>query len=336
MSRNPPSWWYNKNISPPALLSPISYLYGKIVCYRWEKTKSYKSQIPVICIGNFTVGGAGKTPTSLYICNLLIELGERPVFLSRGYGGTEKGPRIVSFDFDHSGHVGDEPLLLAKSAPTVICANRAKGAEFIEQHDELDPSVIIMDDGFQNPGLHKDLNIVVIDAMSGIGNGRVFPSGPLRAPLDFQKTKADILLTIGKSSLPRIETPEALNISATIEPVSEQQDWLKDPIIAYTGIARPEKFYKTLQELGANIKQTFSYPDHHQFSEKEVKMLLNKSKSHSYKLVTTEKDFVRLRNSEENYKELRASSNVVKVDLSLSQKDRESLKQVISDMLFDT
>ena len=191
----PPSWWYSERIPPAAWgLLPVSTLYGAAVQKRFRDAKPYHSKLPVICVGNFTMGGAGKTPVALKLAALLRERGIRPGFLTRGYGGSERGPYLVSAASDGAARVGDEPLLLAEAAPTVVSRDRPAGARLLET---LAVNAIVMDDGFQNPSLAKDFSLIVIDAGAGLGSGRVFPLGPLRAPLAFQAGMADAILLLG-------------------------------------------------------------------------------------------------------------------------------------------
>ena len=191
----PPSWWYSERIPSAAWgLLPVSALYGAAVQKRFRDAKPYRCKLPVICVGNFTMGGAGKTPVALKLAALLRERGIRPGFLTRGYGGSERGPYLVNAASDGAARVGDEPLLLAEAAPTVVSRDRPAGARLLET---LAVDAIIMDDGFQNPSLAKDFSLVVIDAAAGLGSGRVFPLGPLRAPLAFQAGMADAILLLG-------------------------------------------------------------------------------------------------------------------------------------------
>jgi tetraacyldisaccharide 4'-kinase len=191
----PPSWWYGERIPAAAWgLLPVSAVYGALVERRFRNAQPYRSKLPVICVGNFTMGGAGKTPVALKLASMLRDLGRKPGFLTRGYGGKERGPHRVNPDLDVAARVGDEPLLLAESAPTVVSRNRPLGARFLET---LNTDVIIMDDGFQNPSLAKDFSLIVVDAGAGIGSERVFPLGPLRARLGFQARMADAVILLG-------------------------------------------------------------------------------------------------------------------------------------------
>jgi tetraacyldisaccharide 4'-kinase len=190
----PPSWWCGERIPATAWgLLPISAVYGALVERRFRNAQPYRSKLPVICVGNFTMGGAGKTPVALKLASMLRDLGRKPGFLTRGYGGTERGPHRVNPDLDVAARVGDEPLLLAASAPTVVSRNRPLGARFLET---LNTDVIIVDDGFQNPSLAKDFSLIAVDTGAGIGSGRVFPLGPLRARLGFQARMAGAVILL--------------------------------------------------------------------------------------------------------------------------------------------
>ncbi|MGC2630126.1 MAG: tetraacyldisaccharide 4'-kinase [Rhodomicrobium sp.] len=191
----PPSWWYEGQIPAAAWgLLPVSAIYGALVQRRFRKACAYRSKLPVICVGNFTAGGAGKTPVALKLASLLRDQGRKPGFLTRGFGGIERGPHLVDPVLDDAARVGDEPLLLAEAAATVVSRDRPLGARLLET---LGLDTIIMDDGFQNPSLKKDFSLIVIDAGAGIGSGRVFPLGPLRAPLGFQAGMADAIVILG-------------------------------------------------------------------------------------------------------------------------------------------
>src|SRR3954454_22666489 len=190
-----PRFWWDKPGPTAALLSPFAAIYGGIAARRLAQSGA-RAGIPVICVGNPTVGGSGKTPAAIAIARLLIDAGERPYFLTRGYGGRLPGP--VMFEPGHTAvQVGDEPLLLARVAPTVVAANRPAGAEFARRKGA---SVIVMDDGFQNPSLAKDLSILLVDGGRGIGNGRVLPAGPWRAPLAPQLERAHAILIVGNAT----------------------------------------------------------------------------------------------------------------------------------------
>jgi len=299
-----PFWWYRKKGALASVLSPLGALYGRVAEARYARVTPYRSRLPVICIGNFTAGGGGKTPTAIAIGSLLTTLGSNPCFLTRGYGGTSKGPVMVR-QGQSAAEVGDEPLLLAEHAPTMVAADRAAGAKAIEATDAsvVDAGVIVMDDGFQNPGLTKDLSLIVVDAAAGLGNGLVMPAGPLRAPLEPQMARADALLVIGTAdkARPLIDAFSAQGkpvLKARIVPVQDTR-WLGVlPVIGFAGIAKPEKFFKTLSAHGARVIDARSFPDHHRFTERQARRLLEEAQAYKAMLVTTEKDWVRLPDEE--------------------------------------
>ncbi|MGF1621191.1 MAG: tetraacyldisaccharide 4'-kinase [Rhodomicrobiaceae bacterium] len=296
MRLEPPGWWYGVLASDrlkAALLEPAGFLYGAAVKARFARTTPYRSALPVICIGNFTVGGAGKTPLALAVAGLLREMGHAPAFLTRGYGGRLAGPHRVDAARDEAADVGDEALLLARAASTVVARRRPDGAKAIEV---LGADVVIMDDGFQNPSLAKDFALIAVDARAGLGNGRVFPAGPLRAPLEFQTARASAVVMIGS------DTDQAGSIGSATLPVfaarlepSGDTAWLREqPILAFSGIGRPAKFFETLKQNGATIAGERPFPDHHAFTAAEAEALLGQAGNSGALLVTTEKDWIRI------------------------------------------
>ncbi len=189
-----PTWWYAPQPGwVGRLLEPAGSLWGQLAQRRFARQSAYRAAVPVICIGNFTAGGTGKTPLALEVAGMVHAMGLKPAFLSRGYGGRRRDPHWVDAARDRSADVGDEPLLLAAAHPTLVARDRAAGARAIAE-GPVSADVIIMDDGLQNPGVAKDLTIAVVDGARGIGNGRVIPAGPLRAPLDFQLTLVDAVV----------------------------------------------------------------------------------------------------------------------------------------------
>lgn len=290
-----PRFWWDKPGAMAALLAPFAAIYGRIAARRL-KQQGARAGIPVICVGNPTVGGAGKTPAAMAIARTLIEAGERPYFLSRGYGGRLAGPLVVE-----AGHtavqVGDEPLLLTRVAPTVVASNRVAGAELAR---EKGASVIVMDDGFQNPSLAKDFSILVIDGARGIGNGRVFPAGPLRAPLAPQLDRADALLIVGNETdpTPVVAAAQARKLPlfhATLQPDGAAVAALAgQKVLAFAGIGDPEKFFATVAAAGIDAPVRRGFPDHHRYSAAEAHALLRDAEKNNLGLLTTEKDFARL------------------------------------------
>lgn len=290
-----PFWWYRKQGVLASALAPLGRLYGNTAEARFARVEPYRSRLPVICIGNLTAGGGGKTPTAIAVAALLTEMGRKPAFLTRGYGGTSEGPVLVKKG-QSAEDIGDEPLLLAETAPTMVSADRAAGAKAIEASAA---DAIVMDDGFQNPGLAKDLSLVVVDAASGIGNGLVMPAGPLRTPLEAQMARADALIVIGEGQrAARLSEAFAAHakpvLKARMVPRQDKR-WLSVlPVIGFAGIARPEKFFATLRDNGARLIDARAYPDHYRYSERQARSLLKEATDYNAMLVTTEKDWVRL------------------------------------------
>jgi len=300
MRREAPFWWYRRKGALASALAPVGRLYGRLVEARAARVAPYRSLLPVICIGNFTAGGGGKTPTAIAVAALLAELGARPAFLTRGYGGASKGPVPVAKG-QSAEEVGDEPLLLAEVAPTMVAADRAAGAVALEA---TEAAVIVMDDGFQNPSLAKDLSLVVVDATAGIGNGLIMPAGPLRAPLDAQMARASALIVIGDgekaASLTEAFTAQGKPVLKARTVPRQDRRWLGVlPVIGFAGIARPAKFFATLRNNGARLIDTRAFPDHHRYRERDARRLLKAAKEQNAMLVTTEKDFVRLADEED-------------------------------------
>jgi tetraacyldisaccharide 4'-kinase len=290
----PPAFWQRRTPSILArLLSPLGHFYGGRVAARMGKA-GRRVGVPVLCVGNFTLGGSGKTPMALAIAELLIEAGEKPVFLTRGYGGSIRGPALVGPD-DRADKVGDEPILLARLAPTIVAADRVAGAA---RAIEAGASVIIMDDGFQNPSLSKAGAIVVVDGEAGIGNGLSFPAGPLRAPLYAQTPFATAVVIIGPGEAGERVAAYARGAArpvfrAALEP-SRDLDLAGRRVLAFAGIGRPAKFRATLEALGAEVVAFETFADHHPYSEAEAVALATRAQAERLLPVTTEKDYARL------------------------------------------
>lgn len=274
------------------LLSPLSTLYGESVRSKAERARPHRVRVPVICVGNISAGGTGKTPIAIAIADAIIARGRNPFFLTRGYGGKLKGPVVVSRS--HNTHdVGDEPLLLSRKAATVVARDRAAGAELAA---ERGADVIIMDDGHQNFALAKDLSLVVVDGARGFGNGLVLPAGPLREPIAQGLARADAVIVSGDGN-PLLPAFKGLLLRALIGPAATES-WRGQRVIAFAGIGRPEKFFASLSGLGAEIIETARFADHHFYTAKELAALKAKARTAKARLVTTEKDFVRLSEAE--------------------------------------
>lgn len=287
--RQPDFWWRSTPGAriAAAALAPLGFLYGASVAWKRSRSVPYHSRIPVICIGNLTVGGSGKTPVAIAIATLLQQQGISPAFLLRGYGGMPASTTLVDERSHDALSVGDEALLLARVAPTIVSADRAGGAHMAEA---IGAQVIIMDDGYQNFSLHKDLSIVVVDGETCFGNGRMIPAGPLREPVEQGLRRADAVVVIGKRCphLPGFAGPMLLARLSAPHRLDQR------PLLAFAGIGRPEKFFATLREAGATLVETHAFADHHVYSNAEVARLRNRAIQANSTLITTEKDLMRL------------------------------------------
>ncbi len=290
-----PSFWYQKKSGiMSTALTPISWIYHGFSHRRIHKKPRYKSKLPVICVGNLTAGGSGKTPVVTSLCKLLQQAGKNPNILSRGYGAKLKNMTKVNQEIHTAKEVGDEPYMHAKDFDCWISADRVRGAKMIETDPKVD--VIVMDDGFQNPYLYKNLNIVVVDGVVGFGNEQLIPAGPLREPIENGIKRADALIIIGDDRHYLTERFSYLLpvFQAHLIPDFETHTWKGKKVIGFTGIGRPEKFRNTLLSIGVKLKEFVPFADHHFFSLSDINRLLNLAKKHGAKLVTTEKDWGRL------------------------------------------
>jgi tetraacyldisaccharide 4'-kinase len=315
VSEAPPFWWTKPDWRAYALW-PVSRLYGLIAGQRMRKKRRAEVPVPVVCVGNFTIGGAGKTPTAITIARAAKARGLKPGFLSRGYGGSLDVTTVVDPHHHYARAVGDEPLLLAREALTVIARKRIKGAQkLVEEGADL----IIMDDGFQSAQLTFDYALLVIDTRRGIGNGHLVPGGPVRAPLAEQMRQASALLAIGDGNAADRLIRQAARAgkaihSATLVTVGAE-DLAGQVVMAWSGIADNEKFFRTVNETGAHLYVTRSFPDHHYLSDDEVEEILDHADGLSYQLVTTSKDSVRLAGGHGRSEELQEKSRVIEVEI---------------------
>ena len=338
-----PRWWYGAQGSGVArLLRPIGALTGWIAERRWHAAQPYTSQLPVICIGNFTAGGTGKTPLALEVARLLLAAGEAPVFLSRGYGGSERGPHLVDPAADTATKVGDEVLLLARNAPAFVARDRATGAKAIETavaSGRCPGTVIVMDDGLQNPSLTKDLTIAVVDGGRGFGNGAIVPAGPLRASVDFQMKLADAIVV---NQPPGAPGPVIQNLKrqftgpmldATPAPAGETSWLTATPLVAIAGIGNPARFFDLLRSLGGNVIETIAFADHQPLREGDATHVLDLAASRGAAIVTTEKDLARLQGTQGACRRLRDSARALPIRLAWSDGDEQRLASLLTATL---
>jgi tetraacyldisaccharide 4'-kinase len=314
--REPPFWWRDAGTTS-LLLAPAAAVYGAVAERRLARV-GHRIGVPVVCIGNPTVGGAGKTPTALAVARILQGLGERPAFLSRGYGGKLRGPSRVDPLQHRAADVGDEPLLLARSATTVVARDRLLGARAATA---AGANVIVMDDGFQNPSLAKDFAVLVVDGRRGVGNARVVPAGPLRAPLAGQLDRAQALIVVGDGApadvVAQAEARRLPVFGARLVPDAGFVAALgAGRALAFAGIGDPEKFFATLRGAGVSVTTARSFADHHCYTMAEAKALCEEADRDGLVLVTTEKDLVRLQ-GDERTAQLAAHAHALPVTLVL-------------------
>ncbi len=320
--RAPFFWYSDRRTISSLVLMPFAWLYGAGGWLRSLVTAGKKSDLPVICIGNFVAGGAGKTPTALALAALLQQKHKSVGFLTRGYGGKLSGPVSVELDQHSFKDVGDEALLLAQMCPTIVAKDRCAGAAGFSK---TETDIIMMDDGFQNPSLHKDLSLIVIDHQQGIGNSCVIPAGPLRAPLAGQIAKAHGFIIIGgelvdQSLKQRLEKNGKPIFTAHLQPSHTALDLAGKKVIAFTGIGMPDKFFATLEKAGANIIERIRFPDHHPFSQSDAQWLLDlKNDNPGAILVTTAKDHMRLKHTTDACDKLYQASVAYEVELRFDQ-----------------
>tara|TARA_Y100000739_G_C20599976_1_gene462394 strand:- start:352 stop:1329 length:978 start_codon:yes stop_codon:yes gene_type:complete len=316
-----PAFWEEKTLLSHLLL-PLGWIFGACTDLHRMSATSFRASCPVICIGNLVAGGAGKTPIALAVAERLQKSGVIAHFLSRGYLGQERGPLRVDLERHTARDVGDEPLLLAAHAPTWVSLDRSAGALAASKGAD----VVIMDDGFQNGSVKKDLSIVVVDGIYGFGNGRVMPSGPLREALTGGLARADLIVVLGgsRSILKGATSTLPTAISARLEPAEDSTKYLGRRIIAFAGIGRPQKFFDTISEMGCDLVATHSFSDHYKYGAADLVALRTQAAQQDAELLTTEKDLVRIgRDNAEGISSLKvrvAWQNTASLDAVLAKK----------------
>ena len=324
----PPTFWDAPPDKPglwARMLSPLGWLYAGLTAWRLRQGERVQVGVPVICVGNVNAGGTGKTPTVIALMQILSDMGKTAHVVSRGYGGSLDGPIQVDPRRHTADDVGDEPLLLAAFGTVWVSKDRAQGAKIAKN---AGAEVILMDDGLQNPSLAKDLSLIVVDATRGFGNGRCIPAGPLREPVSAAMARADLVLSIGPDDSQAnftntwqsdIRLP---HLTGHLMPLQTGMDWEGLRCLAFAGIGHPEKFFRTLRDLGADIVETRALEDHQPLTQTILARLEKDAQAARAQLVTTEKDAVRLPQS---YR-----MKVLTLPVRLIIPDDTALKQAVS------
>ena len=298
-----PGFWFHPPEKKKLLslfLNPLGYLYGRVTARRVAQPSRMLANCPVICVGNLNVGGTGKTPTVIAIAQICQQIGAQVCIVTCGYRGTLKGAIKVESSNHRAHDIGDESLLLASFATTIMAKDRVEGVYMAQK---FDPDVILLDDGFQDPSIYKNLSIIVVDANVGFGNGRCLPAGPLREPVAQGLKRANAVLSIGKkaaqSYFHEIWSTEITvkHFEAILKPLKTGLSWSKGKYVAFAGIGHPEKFFTTLRDLGASLIHCEALGDHECFTYPLLRRLKLLADVHDAQLVTTEKDATRLPDS---------------------------------------
>jgi tetraacyldisaccharide 4'-kinase len=326
-----PIFWYDKSFFSKLkayLLIPLSIMWIIVSRIKAILSHPYKSKLKVVCIGNLTIGGTGKTPFAINVFKLLKNMGHNPAFLTRGYGGKNHGPLEVKSNHTHF-EIGDEALLLSNVGTTIVSKNRSSGAKFIE-NDDRNFDVIIMDDGLQNNQLHKDINILLIDKNRIFGNEYCIPAGPLREPLSYGIKKINTIILTGNNeekfhlNYKIMKKIPVFNSKIVIENLPKIK---KNDVLAFCGLANPLKFYKTLEENKFNVIKTRTFPDHHKYTNEDIFNLEKEAKKEKLQLITTEKDYVKIESKNKNL------INVLPINLILAKKDEAKFKSFLKDLI---
>jgi tetraacyldisaccharide 4'-kinase len=321
-----PDYWAEGRWGLPTLLSPVAALYDAAGRMRRAMVTPLYVGVPVFCVGNIVAGGGGKTPTAMAIAQRLHRRNCNVHFLTRGYGGRESGPTLVSVAIHTAEDVGDEALLLAHVSATWVARDRRAGARAAIA---AGADVIVMDDGFQNPSLHKDICLIAVDAGMRFGNGHVIPAGPLRETVARGLTRADAVLSIADPLRGQKDTPAKMNgvpvLTGSLEAGPEALRLNGERVFAFAGIARPQKFFDSLRGLGVDVIAEHAFADHHRYRGDEIMTLVEQAATLEAILVTTEKDFVRL--------PAEAQSMVETLPVSLQFDDDAAIDQLLDRLL---
>jgi len=317
-SEAPPFWWDRPDWRA-ALLWPLSAAYGHIAGRRLENARRDRTGVPVLCVGNLTVGGAGKTPVAIALVRAAKAMGLQPGVLSRGHGGSLTKPHIVDPEHDSARSTGDEPLLLARHAMTVVTPNRAAGARLLVAEG---CDIIIMDDGFQSARIHHDYALLVIDARRGIGNGHIIPGGPMRAPLVAQLRHADAVLRVGEGDaadhVVRMASRAGRPVYEAVTKPRPGSGVEGRRCLAFAGIGNPDKFFDTVAEAGGWLTATRPFGDHHVYSDDDLADLMAQADLGGLELVTTAKDAARLRHGSAVAQAMLVRLRVIEIDTVFS------------------
>jgi tetraacyldisaccharide 4'-kinase len=303
--RAAPAFWGREPGLKSGLLMPLAAAWEGAGRLHDALVRPYRAPVPVVCVGNLVAGGAGKTPVVLSLCAGFARRGIAVEVVTRGYGGRLKGPKRVDPTVHDAAMVGDEPLLLAARAPVWVARDRAAG---VREAAAAGAQLILLDDGLQNPGVAKSLSLVVVDGGYGFGNARVIPAGPLRESLARGLGRGDAIVVIGGAAPEGLAGCRLPVIPAALAPLAGGR-FAGARLLAFAGIARPEKFFEMLRGLGAVLTGARAFPDHHPFRPAEIAALRREAAAAGARLVTTAKDIVRLPVA------LRAEIDVLEVEI---------------------
>lgn len=327
---NSPKFWYRNDWLSKVLaliIYPLSIIWIIISFIKKKVSKTYRSRLKIICVGNLNIGGTGKTPFAIYTYKILKELGFNPVFLTRGYGGKEKGPVKVESTHQYK-DVGDEALLLNNIGPTIVSRDRSLGAKFIENH-KYNYDVILMDDGLQNYQLEKNIKFLLVDKNLKFGNKLCVPAGPLREPINQRLKEIDSIILTGNNTDQDIglrKISDYISVFNSSIKIMQSSNIKGNKFLAFCGLGNPDKFYETLEKGGYKVFLTKSFPDHHQYTEEEINHLILKAKNKNLTLITTAKDYVKIIDKKNEIQ-------VLSIESSFNAKDELRFKAFLKEKL---